>query len=58
MSLVLRDIIEQTGRERPNDPAFVVSHYIANPDNIRCTVAIDDGGAILGFPVAGASNGR
>lgn len=49
MSRVLQEIIAQTGRERPHDEAFVISHYIANPVGIRCTVATDEDGAILGF---------
>lgn len=49
MGQVLRDIIVQTGKERPNDIAFVISHYIANPATIRCTVALDGTGYIVGF---------
>ena len=49
MSRVLREIIAHTGRERPNDEAFVTRQYITNPANIRCTVAIDDGGVAIGF---------
>ncbi len=49
MSRVLREIIAQTGRERPNDEAFVTRQYIANPISIRCTVAIDEEGIVTGF---------
>lgn len=49
MSRVLLDIIALTGRMRPHDPAFVLSHYIANRDSVRCSVALDADGAILGF---------
>jgi ribosomal protein S18 acetylase RimI-like enzyme len=49
MSRVLREIIAHTGRERPNDEAFVTRQYITNPASIRCTVAIDDGGVAVGF---------
>ena len=49
MSRVLREIIEHTGRERPNDEAFVTRQYVANPASIRCTVAIDDEGNVIGF---------
>ncbi|KQM37775.1 GNAT family N-acetyltransferase [Sphingomonas sp. Leaf10] len=49
MSQVLREIIAHTGRERPNDEAFVTQQYIANPASIRCTVAIDNEGVVLGF---------
>jgi len=49
MSGVLREIIAATGRERPCDIAYVLSQYIANPASLRCSVAIDTTGAILGF---------
>lgn len=49
MSRVLREIIAHTGRERPNDEAFVTRQYIANPASVRCTVAIDDEGDVIGF---------
>ena len=49
MSRVLRDIIRHTGRERPHDETFVTAQYLANPASIRCTVAFDDAGNILGF---------
>ncbi|WP_294235828.1 GNAT family N-acetyltransferase [uncultured Sphingomonas sp.] len=49
MSGVLLDIIALTGRTRPHDPAFTLSHYIAAPDGIRCSVAVDEDGAVLGF---------
>lgn len=49
MSRVLREIIAHTGRERPDDEAFVARQYIANPASIRCTVAIDDEGDVIGF---------
>ncbi|WP_230770147.1 GNAT family N-acetyltransferase [Sphingomonas sp. Leaf4] len=46
---VLREIIEHTGRERPSDEAFVIRQYLANPASIRCTVAIDTAGEVVGF---------
>lgn len=49
MHRVLRAIIAQTGRERPSDVAFVTRHYIANPASIRCTVAVDPAGEVVGF---------
>jgi len=49
MSRVLREIIEHTDRERPNDEAYVTRQYLANPSSIRCTVAIDDEGLVVGF---------
>jgi len=49
MTRVLRQIIVHTGRERPNDEAFVTRQYITNPTSIRCTVAVDDEGIVIGF---------
>lgn len=49
LSRVLREIVAHTGRERPNDEAFVIRQYIANRANIRCTVAIDDEKDVIGF---------
>ncbi|WP_230483124.1 GNAT family N-acetyltransferase [Sphingomonas sp. Leaf21] len=49
MSDVLREIIESTGRMRPHDPDFTLAHYIANRDSVRCSVALDPEGVVLGF---------
>ena len=49
MSRVLREIIEQTGRQRPSDEAFVTMQYLDNPANVRCTVVVDETGEVLGF---------
>lgn len=49
MGQVLREIIEHTGRQRPNDAEFVIGRYIADPASIRCTVAVDKSGRIAGF---------
>lgn len=49
MGRVLREIIEHTGRQRPNDVEFVMGRYIADPASIRCTVAIDGSGNVVGF---------
>ncbi|WP_200909753.1 MULTISPECIES: GNAT family N-acetyltransferase [unclassified Sphingomonas] len=46
---VLREVIEHTGGERPSDEAFVIRQYLANPASIRCTVAIDAAGEVVGF---------
>ncbi len=48
MSQVLRKIIALTGRSRPHDPAFTLSHYITAADGILCSVAVDDDG-VMGF---------
>lgn len=49
MSRVLRDIVEHTGRERPSDRAFVLSRYLDDPSRIRCSVAVDEVGHVVGF---------
>ncbi len=49
MSHALREIMALTGRMRPHDPAFTLSNYITAPDGIRCSVAVDDDGEVLGF---------
>lgn len=46
---VLRDIIALTGRNRPHDEAFVTRQYLANPASVRCTVALDAAGEVIGF---------
>ncbi len=49
LSRVLREIIAQTGRDRPHDEAFVLRQYLTNPAGIRCTVAVDAAGVVVGF---------
>jgi len=49
MSLVLREIIHAWSSERPYDPEHVLTHYIAHPDKIACTIAVDSLGNIVGF---------
>ncbi len=49
MGQVLGEIIKATGRQRPNDVEFIMGRYIADPTSIRCTVAIDGSGHIVGF---------
>jgi len=53
---VLRETKEHTGRQRYNDAAFVIECYIAAPTSIRCTVAVDPAGGIVGFQ--SLKNGR
>jgi ribosomal protein S18 acetylase RimI-like enzyme len=49
MSRVLRDIIAWNGRERPAGPDVVLATYIRHPCRLHCSVALDAGGAVLGF---------
>ncbi|MFC0268151.1 glutamine amidotransferase [Kushneria aurantia] len=49
MSLVLREIIAHTKRQRASDVAFVIDRYIADPAGIACTLAVDATGRVVGF---------
>jgi GNAT superfamily N-acetyltransferase len=37
------------GRDRATAPDFVLATYIHHPCGLRCSVALDAGGAVLGF---------
>ena len=49
MSDMLQLLVKAGKRTSAADEAFVLSHYIANPDGIRCTLAVDEDGSVLGF---------
>jgi GNAT superfamily N-acetyltransferase len=49
MSAMLQLLVKAGKRTSPADEAFVLSHYITNPDGIRCSLAVDDDGSVLGF---------
>ena len=49
MSQILRDILTVWKSERPSSVAHVLAHYVHHPDRLRCSVAVDDDGEILGF---------
>ncbi|SHG82294.1 GNAT family N-acetyltransferase [Marivita hallyeonensis] len=49
MSQILRDILSVWKSERPSSVAHVSTHYVNHPDRLRCSVAVDDDGEILGF---------
>lgn len=49
MSEMLRQLAAAGKRKSPSDEAFVLSNYISDPEGIRCTVALDDEGGLLGF---------
>ncbi|WP_300057958.1 GNAT family N-acetyltransferase [uncultured Roseobacter sp.] len=51
ISALLRALTALGKRTRPDDEAFVRSHYVENPVNVACTVAEDDTGRVLGFQV-------
>ncbi|WP_120633961.1 GNAT family N-acetyltransferase [Ruegeria sp. EL01] len=46
---VLQDLFDAGKRRKSCTAEFVLGHYISHPDRIGCTVAVDQGGRILGF---------
>ena len=49
MSVILADILDGWGSDRPRSADHVLSHYIAHPDLVKCSVAEGSNGEILGF---------
>ena len=49
MSQILRDILTVWKSDRPSSVAHVLTHYVDHPDRLRCSVAVDGDGEILGF---------
>ncbi|QBF31141.1 GNAT family N-acetyltransferase [Thalassococcus sp. S3] len=49
MSAFLQELSALGKRTRRSDLEFVQSHYVENPSSIRCSVAEDADGTILGF---------
>ncbi|MDO1583635.1 GNAT family N-acetyltransferase [Rhizobium oryzicola] len=49
MSVLLTEILESWKSERPRSPDYVRQHYIEHPDEIQCSVAVDEDGSIIGF---------
>lgn len=49
MAAVLAALVAAGRRSRPADAAFVRAQYLDHPARIRCTIAVDAGGAVLGF---------
>ncbi|OAN71456.1 acetyltransferase [Sulfitobacter sp. EhC04] len=49
MSDFLTRLREMGKRRNPSDPPFVRRNYIEDPDSIRCSVAEDADGTVLGF---------
>ncbi|WP_424941423.1 N-acetyltransferase family protein [Aliiroseovarius sp. S253] len=49
MSDLITPILESWKSARRRDPEHMLANYIQNPDNIRCTVAIEDNGRLVGF---------
>lgn len=57
MSDVLLDIVPTGRRTSPCDPDFVRDTYIESPLRVRCSVAVDDDGKVLGFQSLRRSDG-
>ncbi|MCV3271118.1 GNAT family N-acetyltransferase [Roseobacter sinensis] len=51
ISAFLEELKALGKRTRPHDAAFVRDHYINGRDGIRCSVAVDDSGEILGLQI-------
>ncbi|PCJ94015.1 MAG: GNAT family N-acetyltransferase [Hyphomicrobiales bacterium] len=49
MSLVLAEIFARKQSDRPSNPEHVAKFYINPPDQVSCSVAIDEKGEVLGF---------
>ncbi|SDG26329.1 GNAT family N-acetyltransferase [Alloyangia pacifica] len=49
LSRLLQALVAARKRTARTDEAFVLSHYVANPDGISCFVAEESGGALLGL---------
>lgn len=51
ISAFLQDLARLGKRTLPSDAEFVQTTYIDHPDNIRCTVAQDTDGRLLGLQI-------
>lgn len=49
MSAMLEKLVAAGRRTMPADTDYVREHYVTNPLGIRCTVAEDENGNIMGF---------
>lgn len=49
MSRILQKILQGWQSDRPYAPSHVLAHYVEDPDRIRCSVAVDESGAVIGF---------
>ena len=59
MSEILAEVLVSWNSQRPRSPQHVLENYINHPDRIRCSVARDGSGGLLGFQslkVASAGN--
>lgn len=49
MSVILAEILASWQSDRPSSPEHILANYVEHPDSIRCSVALDATGDILGF---------
>jgi GNAT superfamily N-acetyltransferase len=49
MSAMLETLVAAGRRRKPADEEYVRDHYVANPLGIRCSLAEDEDGSLLGF---------
>lgn len=59
MSEILAEILQSWNSQRPRSPEHILANYIHHRDRIKCSVARDEAGAILGFQslkIAGDDN--
>lgn len=51
ISVFLQELAALDKRNLPSDEDYVRSHYIAHPDNVECTVAVDKDASLLGLQI-------
>lgn len=49
MSDMLKLLVAAGKRKSPADEGYVLGHYIERPGGIRCSLAVDEDGNLLGF---------
>lgn len=49
LSRILQRILLSWGSDRPSHAAHVLAHYVNHPHRLRCSVAVDGQGRVLGF---------
>lgn len=53
MSHILQKILVSWNSERPSSADHVLAHYVESPTGIRCSVACDPAGDVVGFQSLG-----
>lgn len=49
MARILKEVLISWESDRPSTVEHVVENYVTHPCSLRCSVAIDDNGNLLGF---------